>query len=468
MASTHHSRKPSSRAALPRRTTKGPLDAVDDPLSGSGTATPSITSSRNSPLPLSPQSESSEPIRPIASGTQPTRQNLQPPASAPVGEQVAEERDLTFLLDASIYHALSQLEVPGPFRKPFLPTATNETSLARCIEQLETLLSQCEFLRAAQLAGSVLSSGTVQPTDSWTIFRLLEIRYSCLELSGNLLLAAQEAKSLEDLSSAFYYDDPNPERAKDEYVDEPRQVPRHIMPFSLRLQALRLQSIGFSDPRRGVSTLYDTALECREHLSAPNVSAEQRTLWGQRLQEISIRVANALIEMGDLDCAVRTLETMKPNKSDDFPLWTSRMVLLRIKMGDISKAHELTKSRELNPQDKLALGSLLAIAEGRYNDAAEGLLKNEATANPALKALIKQNLAVAYLYKGEVRKSRQVLEDLVHEGHSFTTLTINLATIYDLTSDRSRDLKMSMISRIANQQKASGQSRSYINADFKL
>jgi len=177
---------------------------------------------------------------------------------------------------------------------------------------------------------------------------------------------------------------------------------------------------------------------------------------------------NALIEMGDLDCAARTLETLIPSKSEDLTLWTSRMVLLRIKMGDIARAQKLIETSGLNSQDKLALESLLAIAQGQYKDAAETLSQSETEADAAIKALVKQNLAVAYLYNGEVHRSRQILEGLVEEGHSFQSLTLNLATIYDLSSDKSRDMKISLISRVANHRNSTGISRSFMNADFKL
>lgn len=468
-----HSRKPSSRATLARRVTKGPLDHSDDPLSLSGV--PSLTpttASIQSTLQVQPQDEAAEHVTEESLNvTHQTHPNPSAPSSKPqqemVDELVTEERDLSFLLDASIYHPLSQLEVPGPFRKPFLPSPTSETPIIRSLDQLDTLLSQCEFLRAAHFAGMVLTSGTVRPTDTRTVFRLLAVRYSCLELTGNLLLAAQEAKALEDLSSAFYYDDPNPPGKGDDDTERVGKVPSHIMPFSLRLQGLRLQSIGFSDPRRGVSTLYDTASECREHLTSPNTTREQRKLWAQRLQEVSIRVVNALIEIGDLDCAARTLETMKPKTPEDAPIWEARMILLRIKMGDVTKARQVIEASSLKPAERLALGALLAIAEGRYKDASRTLLEAEPEIEPSLRALIKQNLAVAYLYNGEVQKAKEALEELVQDDHSFQTLTINLATIYDLSSDRSRELKSSLVSRIASDSN-SNKSRAFTNADFKL
>ncbi|KIW68103.1 hypothetical protein PV04_04070 [Phialophora macrospora] len=462
MASASHSRKPSSRAALPRRTTKGPLDAPTDPL-----AVPAA-----SQQPLSRQSEVNEaPSRtasPARTSTAARQEQLAHVVQQPASQ--AEERDLSFLLDSSIYHALSQVEVPSPFRKPFLPPPSLETPLGVSLQQLDTLLSQCDFLRAAQLAGSILVSGIIRPTDAKTIFRVMEIRYSCLELSGNLLMAAQEAKALEDLSSGFYYDDPHPEKESEDEVSEgrTRKVPEHIMPFGLRLQALRLQSVGFSDPRRGVSSLYDVGMECREHLSSPITTLEQRKLWTERLREVSIRVVNALIEMGDLDAAARTLESLKPADDEDVALWISRMILLRIKMGDIYRAEKLIQSTALKPPEKMVVQSLLAVSQGRLDEAAKVLAENEASIDPAVAAVAKQNLAVANLYRGQILNARQHLEDLVDAGHSFQTLTINLATIYDLTSDRSRELKTSMVSRIASHQQEKTQIRSFLNADFKL
>ncbi len=435
------------------------MDAPEDPLAGPAAAL-------QQPLPL--QNEGGDPPAQVSTAEKPaTPKEEQLPALEPT--TTGEERDLSFLLDSSIYHALSQVEVPGPFRKPFPPPPNQETSLSTTIQQLNGLLSACDFLRAAQLVGSILVSGIVRPTDAKSIFRLLEIRYSCLELSGNSLMAAQEAKALEDLSSGFYYDDElGPEKEVEDEMS-PRKLPQHIMPFSLRLQALRLQSVGFADPRRGISSLYDVGMECREHLSSATTTREQRKLWSERLREISVRVVNALIEMGDQDAAARTLESLKPDEEENQGLWVSRMILLKIKAGDMNGAQRLLESSALTVQTKPILEAIFAIAEGRNGDAARILSEHGTGTVPAVAALVKQNLAVAYLYCGEIRHARGLLEDVVTAGNSSPTLTINLATIFDLTSDKARDLKTSMVSRIVGHQKdENSQIRSYLNADFKL
>jgi trafficking protein particle complex subunit 12 len=264
-----HGRKQSSRAALPRRSTKGPLDAPDDLLSSSAATVSSPTDYREQPTSEATPSRSEQPSK--------SEFDQVPPSV---------DRDLSFLLEPSIYHPLSQLEVPAPFRRPFPQPPSSAVKVSEALKQVDELLAECDYLRAAHLAGLVLVSGAVGSNDLGTIFRLLSIRYSCLQLSGNVMLAAQEAKALEDLGSTFYFlDFPKDALANEEIV--PDTPPQHIVPFHLRLQALRLQSIGFSDPRRGVSSLYDLGTECREWLAVASLTPNQRLLAWRRLVFVS-------------------------------------------------------------------------------------------------------------------------------------------------------------------------------------
>jgi trafficking protein particle complex subunit 12 len=377
----------------------------------------------------------------------------------------AESKDLSFLLEPSIYHPLSQLDVPGPFRRPFPVDQSTTIKLADNMKLLDTLLADCNFIGAAFVAGSLLASGTLTPTDSGTIFRLLAVRYSCLELSGNVMLAAQEAKALEDLGSAFYYDDLT-EVEPNQEDDNVRPLPRHIMPFNLRLQALRLQSIGFSDPRRGVAALYDLGLECRDKIASIQNSESDRQVWSLRLQEVGARVINALIEMGDLDCARRTLESMKPASphASRTTEWTYRMALVCLKLGLTERVEDLVEGLE---SQQPILASLLAIAEDDL-DRAEALLQDLTDADTEISGLAKQNLAVALLFKGEIERARTILESLVDQQESFQTLTVNLATLFDLMSDQSRNMKSALVGRLASQSGTLKQPRAFTNSDFKL
>ena len=380
-------------------------------------------------------------------------------------DESMDDRDLSFFFFLIIYHPLSQLEIPAAFRKPFPPPLSASANVGVALTQINDLLAQCDYLRAAHMASMLLLSGAIRPTDHRTIFHLLAIRYSCLELSGNVLLAAQEAKSLEDLGSTFYYTVPPSEQATtDETADNP--LPEHVVPFSLRLQALRLQSIGFSDPRRGVSALYDLGAECRDYLSSPSLSDESRHLWSQRMEEVNIRVINALIEMGDIDCARRTLDATRP-MTEGQTVWALRRVTLYLRMGLLEEARQLISSSRCTEPERLILESLLAVAEDRL-DSAIGLLNSPGLEQQQnLLGLARQNLAVAYLYKGDIQKAKDVMETLISDNLSFQTLTINLATVYDLTSDRSQEMKTALVDRVASQQQ-SRQSRAFTNADFKL
>lgn len=334
------------------------------------------------------------------------------------------------------------------------------------MDQLDVLVAKCDFLGAASYSATCLTSGAIQPTDHSSIFRLLATRYSCLELIGQTVLAAQEAKALEDLSSDFYYVAPTVTDATVEAHNGIRPHARHIMPFTLRVQAIRLQNIGFSDPRRGVTALYDLGLEAREQLASPYASAREREEWMKRLRSLSMHVVNALVELGDLDCAQKTLTQSKPRDHREEAQWVSRMVLMLVKLGQLEKAKSYIETLEVDDKNRALLSSILATADGRVVDAAALLeTATEEAADPELTALAKQNLAVAYLYVGRILDARTLLETLVDEGDSFQSLIVNLATIFDLTSDRSRDRKVNLINKLANSRTPR---RPLTNADFKV
>lgn len=358
------------------------------------------------------------------------------------------------------------MDVPVPFRKPFPGPPPPGTTTKQALNHVQSLITKGDFLGAAHLAAICLTSGLVQPTDHVSIFKLLATRYSCLELVGQLLLAAQEAKALEDLSSEFYYVVPEVTEAEVEEHDGQRPLAEHIMPFSLRVQAIRLQNIGFSDPRRGVTMLYDLGLEVREHLASPYTTAEDRAEWSKRLESLSMHVVNALIELGDLDCAQRTLAQSRPVDPKAQARWRSRMVLMLVKLGQVSQAQQYLDRMEPYDDGKTVLSAILAVADGRVDEAARLLedlshTKDESDVAP----LAKQNLAVALLYLGRISEAKRLLESLVEEGHSFPSLTVNLTTVFDLTSDRSRDQKVALVNKLAASQT---QKRPFTNADFKL
>ncbi len=77
------------------------------------------------------------------------------------------------------------------------------------------------------------------------------------------------------------------------------------------------------------------------------------------------------------------------------------------------------------------------------------------------------NLAVCLLYMGTLEEGRAVLESLVASGYSSHTLLFNLTTVYELCTERSRQLKLELAQRVADMEPtARGWEKR--NADFKL
>jgi tetratricopeptide (TPR) repeat protein len=145
------------------------------------------------------------------------------------------------------------------------------------------------------------------------------------------------------------------------------------------------------------------------------------------------------------------------------------MVLLYLKIGDLSGAHKLVQ--ELNGIDAQVylLQPLFAFAEGRYEEAALAWEKSLESGLPDEEAVLaKQNLAVACLYSGQIERTREIMEGLVDEGNSFQSLILNLATLYELSSDKSRELKVALAGRVAQQEVSSERGWTKTNADFKL
>lgn len=393
-------------------------------------------------------------------------------------------KDLSYLLRADMYHPLSQLDIPPAFRASFYQPPPGEP-LSSSLSTLNTLLAQGHFLLAAHLCGTLLTSPAMFPTDHKTIFTLLYTRLACLELTGKTGFAAQESKALEDLSSAFYYVDADLETAEEGQTRGHRRQPYHIVPWPLRVLAVRLQSIGFGDTRRSVAGLYELGLEARRELMRPDIDDTKKQIWKARLADLGIRSVNALIEMGDLDAARRSLDTLKGKGADNDSM-RMRKVLLYLRIGDVGAAKEVLQ--ESSGLDEGILKPLINMAEGRFDDAVgEWRALLEKNSNTSSEPMIAQNLAVCLLYTGRLNEvfhsppllpskclsllftqSRALLESLVSANHSFQSLTFNLSTIYELCSEKSRNLKMHLADEVARQTHSGETNLDRSNADFKL
>ena len=256
------------------------------------------------------------------------------------------------------------------------------------------MLSKGHFRVAATRAATLLTSGSISSTDSAEIFSLFYIRLACLTLVDCTPLAAQEAKALEDLNGSFYIDP---------------KTNLHIVPWELRVLAVRLQAIGLGDVRRGVMGLYELGKVARERIQNGNV--EERAMWRDRLRDLGVRVANVLVEMGDIEGARRHLEGLRVGSETDQTV-AARLVLLLIKLGNVAAANAVLEEAGME-QGKFS--PLIAMAEGRYEDAAGAFERLRNDSSSSHDAMVAQNLAVCLLYTGRI--------DQVSVPRSVSTLT---------------------------------------------
>ncbi|XMA10927.1 hypothetical protein WAI453_003718 [Rhynchosporium graminicola] len=382
------------------------------------------------------------------------------PSRSNISTSAITSKDFSFLLRPELYHPLTLLDVPPPFRAsggqvdPSTP--------------LDVLLSTGHFRAAAIKAASLLTSSNppLSPSDHVQIFHLVYTRLASLTLCNQTTLAAQEVKALEDLNSAYYRDE---------------ATGKHLVAWDLRVLAVRLQGMGFNDARRGVVGYYDLAREARLTLTAlkRSKSAEKQKgeeegrveelekeiqLWTHRLAELGIRVASALIEMDDLEGATRFLSTLKPSSNSDsestYPgsRLSIQRALLWLCVGDVDAARacvgEASGIGSGEGNEREVIIALAAMADSEFSQAV-GLwrtLIDSSDDDDGEKAMWRQNLGVCYLYLGRMDEARTILESLISTSHSFHALTFNLSTIYELCTERSRALKIGLAEKVAGMQ----------------
>ncbi|KAF1982311.1 hypothetical protein K402DRAFT_385017 [Aulographum hederae CBS 113979] len=411
----HASSDERRKIAVTRRSTTGPLDAVpDDPLAASSPVSPSSTLSPSA-NPLSPAALTS----PMPRGPRPTSRSPSP----------LPPKDFSHLLSPSNFHPLPTQHIPSAFlhssHQP--PPST----------PLPELLKQGHHRLAAISAATSLVSST-SANDYVRIFQLLYIRLACLCLISQHGIAAQEAKVLGDLNSAFY---------------RHPITRRHLVPWGLRVLCVRLLSAGYGDGRKGIMGFYELAREAREgETSTANPEQSDVELWTSCLQELGIRVASALIELNDLEAAAIHLKTLNyPNLSPSAARRLNMMeALVWLRIGsttDAQRCIDASTPSSSSDNSPAILAALTATASGDF-DAALAVWRDLHAAHPA-DALVGQNLAVCLIYTGHLAKSREVLEGLVDGGHAFRSLTFNLATLYELSSERAREMKLRLAGRVA-------------------
>lgn len=152
------------------------------------------------------------------------------------------------------------------------------------------------------------------------ILHLLYCRLACLILIGRQDLASDEAVPMYDRLSGI------PAETQD-------LIP--LVPWELRVLLVRLQLFAAQDGgRRGIMALYQLASEARSCINIANDSKIQ-AVWRKRLMELGLRVADALVEIGELETACRHLDTLHEDNMSEVQ---ARKALLYMHLGNLSGA----------------------------------------------------------------------------------------------------------------------------------
>lgn len=191
--------------------------------------------------------------------------------------------------------------------------------------------------------------------------------------------------------------------------------------------------------------LYSLATEVRTHIQrAIDDKAENEfATWTRRLHDLGLRVADAFVEIGELDTATRHLDTLVDIDKDEIAY---RKALLRLRMGDVVDAQRLVE-RLKNTSKQASLAALIEAAEGNFAEAANAWEANtKADPNSTLDA---SNLALGLVYTGRIQAAEIVLEDQVKTSPAPSSLLFNLATIYELRTEQAFQRKMALVEVLA-------------------
>lgn len=338
--------------------------------------------------------------------------------------------DLHFLLDRRLYHQLPSDDIaPGFLESVHQPPIATP---------LDDLIQAGHFRRAAESALTDLL--TSNPSDASRIFKLLYTRLACLVVISRPDLAADEAVPLSDFLNR------NTPEARD-------TLP--LVPWDLRLLLVRLQSIAAADGgRRAIMSLYALTSEVRSHISSARESGDETslTLWSARLRDLGLRVADSLVEIGELETASRHVDSLHATAADqdtDSDALHTRKALLQIRLGNLSLAAQTLSHLPASPTKDLH-HALLQTAYGDFATSAS-TWRSLATQSPS-NELLAQNAATCLLYANRITEAREVLETLARHTAAFPVLLFNLSTVYELCSERAGELKGGLAREFAQRQ----------------
>lgn len=188
------------------------------------------------------------------------------------------------------------------------------------------------------------------------------------------------------------------------------------------------------------------------------------------MKDLGVRVGNALVETGDLAAAIRHFESLRRKDDSEDELLKSRIALLYLRLGEVAAARRYIPSNP--PPDSTTapntlIRPLLSMAEARYEDAINEW--KDLTSSTPEGDIATQNLAVCLLYTNRLHEAHALLDSLIDKGRSFHALTFNLATVYELRTEKARAKKEELAERVAvGLVGEEGKGGERVAADFKL
>ena len=247
---------------------------------------------------------------------------------------------------------------------------------------------------------------------------------------------------------------------------------KNVIPWDLRVLIMRLSERGSVVPG-----LYALGREARAEIKQAgkgDVGREEGViLWKQRLRDLGVAVAEALMEEGDLVGGVGVLQGLmrRPRKSGGEEgggggdTEVKRMLVLGYcRMGDVGAARRVW---EEGARELVGLEPVIRICEGDFEGAAGQMVLREDE-----RGEVRNNLAVTHFYRGDIGEAVRLLEGMVDGegkdgGEPSRESVFNLATCYELTGENGvRERKEQMVRRVG--EKGGGALGGLGRADFKL
>lgn len=152
-------------------------------------------------------------------------------------------------------------------------------------------------------------------------------------------------------------------------------------------------------------SFYDLAREARFEIAKAGKAHDQsaKELWKQRLADLGIRVAGALVEMDDPAGAASHLASLNDSSSGDARLAMAK-ALLWLHLGDVDAAKRCVRDGKADQIGEKVIFALADMADGGFEAALEKWqrLKDELDENGVEDEMVGVNLAICLLYLGRM------------------------------------------------------------------